>query len=138
MKHLIAYTEDIGMDERFLKLLFFDVSQLGKISACDHMFPVIDFNNCAIEYTCEFITRPLFITGYILFAYQVVVCLVTLFLKPDRSAVSLTGDFLLVFEETAMILILVFGLAFGFYLDLILISISIYVLTHKRRITMDN
>lgn len=138
LKHLIAYTEEIGMDERFLKLLFFDVSQLGKAASCDYMFPVVDFNNLRVEYTCEFILRPLFISGYILMGYQVLVLCLAPFLKPHKSSISLTGDFMLVLEETSMILLVVVGSTFGFYLDLILISASIYIVTYKRRVALES
>jgi hypothetical protein len=131
-------TEEFGLDERFLKVMFFDVSQVGRAHACDFTFQLFDLVNLSIGHTCTFITRPLFIVGYCMLAYQVAATVAVGYLKPVKGAASFTADILLVFEETVALLLAVGGLSFGFYIDLLLISASLYVFNEGKRSSFDN
>ena len=118
--------------------MFFDVSEVGKAKSCAFKLPYFDSNTFTENYHCSFDGSPLFACGYLIVGYQVfTLLLVRCWLKKQPTDISLAGDFLMVAEEVCTILLMTGGLCFGFYKDLLLISVSIYIMLTPRRISLE-
>lgn len=131
-------TEELGLDERFLKLLFFDVSQIGKNEICDVMLQFFNLNKLTIDHTCSFPTSLLFTIGYCLFIYQVLTTLTEIIVRRWFKIESLVLDFMLVFEETVAILLVVVGSCYELPIDLVLLSGSMYLFNSSLRLSLEN
>lgn len=138
LKHLIVFTEEIGLDERFLKLLFFDVSQIGKTEICDSLLPFFDLGRFTVDMTCSFPTSPLFITGYCLFSYQVLITFVGILCHRYSKKQHISLDFMLVVEEVSAILIVIVGSCYELPYDLILLSGSMYLFNSSQRMSLES
>lgn len=118
--------------------MFFDVSEVGKARSCSFKLPYLDSNTFSQNYHCSFDDSLLFCFGYAIVAYQVLtLLLVRGWLKRLPTDVSLAGDFMMVAEEVFTVLLMTGGLCFGFYTDLLLVSVSIYLMLTPRRISLE-
>jgi len=138
LRYLIAVSEEVGLDERFLRLIFFDVSEVGKAKSCTFKLPYFDSNTFTQNYHCSFDQSWLFWVGYLIIGYQLMtLLLVRCWLKRLPTDISLAGDFMMVAEEVFTVLMMTGGLCFGFYKDLMMISLSIYLMLTPRRISLE-
>lgn len=128
----------MGLDERFLKLLFFDISQIGKSEFCDSQLPFFDLGKLRVDMTCSFPTSPLFIAGYCFFGYQVITTLVAFLCHRFITSQHIALDFMLVFEEVATILLTIVGSCYELPSDLILLSGSMYLFNSSQRMSLEN
>ena len=134
LRQAIWIAEEMSLDERFLRLLFFDVSHLGKHSQCRSNLPFFDASRWEQQISCGLSSSWPFIVGYVTVGLHILTVPIVLCLKRKPNSVSLVADFSMVFQEVTLITLLTAGLCFGFYIDLLLISSSVYMLLSSRRV----
>ena len=131
--------EEMNLDERFLRLLFFDVSEVGKSQICDYRLHYFDANLLKFNHHCHFDSSYLYITGYVFVLFQILVLIsVVGFLKRSKKDHSVVADILMVIEEISTVLLVSSGICYCFYTDLLLISLSIYIALNTRRVSLDH
>ena len=103
------------------------------------MLPYFDAQTWTEAFHCHFDTQWHFVAGYLILAFQALVAFLVVFvLKRDPETHSALADFLLAAEELMVIVLVVAGLCFGFYRDLIYVAVACYVLLLKYRVPFDN
>jgi hypothetical protein len=99
LRRIILIFEEAGMDERYLKLLFFDVSEITKPNSCGHFLHFYDIRLFEYNFECSFKTDFLSWVGYLAVSYQLCALLVAIiYRRRHPSERSLPVDLMLVFE----------------------------------------
>lgn len=133
----IAMCSEVGLDERFLKLLFFDISQVGQPKICSFPLPYMDPNSFEEKFDCEFGNTWAHWGWYSLLGFQVIVAVVVFVFRRHQEEPNTIFDFLMVIEEMVTVILFASGICFGFYKELLMISISIYISLNSMRATLD-
>ena len=138
LRQTIWLAEELFLDERYLRLLFFDISQLGRHSTCEYTLPYLEANKWEQRLSCGLSFNWMFICGYILVGFHLITVPVVMYLKRTSNSVSLLSDFIMIFQEVTLVILLTAGLCFGFYTDLLLIAASVYVMLSPFRVGFED
>ena len=128
----------MGLDERYLRLLFFDISEVGRKTTCNYVLYFLDTNSFTEKFACHFEMNWMFVCGYIIVALHILIVPLVKLLKPGPDSASLAADFMMVFQEVTLVVLLTVGLCFGFYKDLLIVASSVYILLSPKRVGFDS
>lgn len=138
LRLFIELVEQVGLDERYLKLLFFDISDFGSTNVgCSYRLWYYDWTVLESRFDCEFTWTWQYILGYLAVGFQVLTLLIVALKYKNEAQDSMFCCVLMIFEEICSLIMLTTGAAYGFYKDLLLVVASNYAYIFRFRVPFE-